>query len=112
MFLLFFIYSEEFSVKSRPGAKNYSYLSEPLPLHTDLPYYEYKPSVTILHTLEQSQSKGGWNALVDGFHVANLLKKANPEYFKILSETLVDWCDIGQDEDRLFHNILRAPVIK
>ncbi|KAM7343013.1 gamma-butyrobetaine dioxygenase-like [Cochliomyia hominivorax] len=104
-------YGEEFSVKSRPGAKNYSYLSEPLPLHTDLPYYEYKPSVTILHTLEQSQSKGGWNSLVDGFHIADQLKETHPEYFKILSETLVNWCDIGQDEDRLFHNILRAPVI-
>ena len=109
---LFFLCSEEFSVKSRPGAKNYSYLAAPLPLHTDLPYYEYKPSVTILHCLEQSQSTGGWNLLTDGFHVADQLKEKHPEYFKILTETLVDWCDIGQDEDRLFHNILRMPVIK
>ncbi|XP_005182425.1 gamma-butyrobetaine dioxygenase [Musca domestica] len=104
-------YGEEFSVISRPGAKNYSYLAAPLPLHTDLPYYEYKPSVTILHTLEQSQSEGGWNLLTDGFNIANQLKEKQPEYFKILSETLVDWSDIGQDAGVSFHNMWRAPVI-
>ncbi|XP_037951103.1 gamma-butyrobetaine dioxygenase-like [Teleopsis dalmanni] len=104
-------YGEEFSVKSRPGAKNYSYLAEPLPLHTDLPYYEYKPSVTILHTLEQSQSTGGWNTLTDAFNIADQLRVKHPKHFKILTETPVDWCDIGVDGGVEFHNIWRAPVI-
>ncbi|XP_004535996.1 gamma-butyrobetaine dioxygenase [Ceratitis capitata] len=104
-------YGEEFSVRSRPGAKNYSYLSKPLPLHTDLPYYEYKPSVTLLHTLEQSRSKGGWNTLVDAFNIADQLRAQHPEHFKNLSQTLVNWCDIGADADKFFHNMWRAPVI-
>ncbi|XP_030387176.1 gamma-butyrobetaine dioxygenase [Scaptodrosophila lebanonensis] len=104
-------YGEEFSVKSQPGAKNYSYLAEPLPLHTDMPYFEYKPSLTILHTLEQSVSQGGWNLLADAFYVADLLREKHPEEFEVLSRTRVDWADIGMDNGVSFHNIWRAPVI-
>ncbi|XP_054740622.1 gamma-butyrobetaine dioxygenase-like isoform X2 [Anastrepha obliqua] len=104
-------YGEEFSVRFRSDAKNYSYLSEPLPLHTDLPYYEYKPSVTFLHTLEQSRSKGGWNTIVDGFNIADQLRVHQPQHFKSLSEVRVNWCDIGEDADKAFHNMWRAPVI-
>ncbi|XP_075168333.1 gamma-butyrobetaine dioxygenase-like [Haematobia irritans] len=104
-------YGEVFSVVFRSTARNYAYLSKPLPLHTDMPYCEYKPSVTILHTLEQSKSEGGSNMLTDAYNVANQLREQNPEYFQILSDTLVDWCDIGQDEGESFHNIFRAPVI-
>jgi len=98
-------------VKSKPGAKNYAYLSDPLPLHTDLPYYEYKPSVNILHCMEQSKSEGGSNLLVDAFHIADCLKAEHPKDYKILTETLVDWNDIGSEEGKSFYNIWRAPVI-
>ncbi|XP_067635159.1 gamma-butyrobetaine dioxygenase [Eurosta solidaginis] len=104
-------YGEEFIVQSKPGAKNYAYLSEPLPLHTDLPYYEYKPSVNILHCLVQSKSEGGSNLLVDGFHIADRLRYEYPTDFRVLTETLVDWNDIGSEDGRSFHNIWRAPVI-
>lgn len=39
------MYRELFSVKAKPGTSNVAYLSGPLQLHTDLPYYEYKPGV-------------------------------------------------------------------
>uniref|UniRef100_W8BUB0 Gamma-butyrobetaine dioxygenase n=2 Tax=Ceratitis capitata TaxID=7213 RepID=W8BUB0_CERCA len=104
-------YGEEFIVQAKPGAKNYAYLSDPLPLHTDLPYYEYKPSVNILHCLVQSQSEGGSNLLVDGFHIADRLQAEHPADYRILTETLVDWNDIGSEDGRSFHNIWRAPVI-
>lgn len=111
-FLWMMPFSEEFSVRSRPGAKNYAYLSEPLPLHTDMPYYEYTPGVTLLHTLEQSRSKGGWNQLVDAFNIADQLRVNHPQHFETLAQTLVNWCDIGMDADKSFHNMWRAPVIK
>ncbi|XP_017479380.1 PREDICTED: gamma-butyrobetaine dioxygenase-like [Rhagoletis zephyria] len=104
-------YGEEFIVEAKPGAKNYAYLSHPLPLHTDLPYYEYKPSVNILHCLVQSKSEGGSNLLVDGFYIADRLRAEHPTDFHILTETLVDWNDIGSEDGRSFHNIWRAPVI-
>lgn len=104
-------YGEEFIVQAKPGAQNYAYLSLPLPLHTDLPYYEYKPSVNILHCVVQTQSQGGSNLLVDAFHIADRLRREHPEDFERLSKVEVDWNDIGSEEGREFHNIWRAPVI-
>ena len=109
--VFFLSYSEEFIVQSKPGAKNFAYLSDPLPLHTDLPYYEYKPSCNILHCMVQSKSKGGSNLLVDAYHIADRMKQEHPEDYKILTETVVDWNDIGSEDDKHFHNIWRAPVI-
>ncbi|XP_055380083.1 gamma-butyrobetaine dioxygenase [Condylostylus longicornis] len=104
-------YGEEFIVEAKPGAKNYAYLSTPLPLHTDLPYYEYKPSVNLLHCVVQSNSKGGENLLADGFHVVDILKKNYPHFFETLTKTVIDWNDIGEDGGLPFHNIWRSPVI-
>ncbi|KAH8324074.1 hypothetical protein KR067_000329 [Drosophila pandora] len=104
-------YGEEFVVQAKPGAQNFAYLSLPLPLHTDLPYYEYKPSVNILHCLVQTESPGGSNLLVDAFHVADRLRREHPEDFERLCRVVVDWNDIGSEDGREFHNIWRAPVI-
>ncbi|XP_017145578.1 gamma-butyrobetaine dioxygenase [Drosophila miranda] len=104
-------YGDEFSVRAQPGASNYAYLAAPLPLHTDMPYFEYKPGVTLLHTLEQSDSPGGVNLLTDAYHVADLMRERYPEQFRVLCQTSVDWADIGRDGELEFHNIWRAPVI-
>ncbi|KAH8235522.1 hypothetical protein KR032_001800 [Drosophila birchii] len=104
-------YGEEFVVQAKPGAQNFAYLSLPLPLHTDLPYYEYKPSVNILHCVVQTESAGGSNLLVDAFHIADILRRDYPEDFERLSRVQVDWNDIGSEDGREFHNIWRAPVI-
>eukprot|EP00099_Drosophila_melanogaster_P019551 NP_610868.1 uncharacterized protein Dmel_CG10814 [Drosophila melanogaster] len=104
-------YGEEFSVRAQPGGSNYAYLAAPLPLHTDMPYFEYLPGVTMLHTLEQSASPGGVNLLADAFYVAEVMRERYPEQFRVLCQTPVDWADIGSDGDLQFHNIWRAPVI-
>ncbi|XP_017111689.1 gamma-butyrobetaine dioxygenase [Drosophila elegans] len=104
-------YGEEFVVQAKPGAQNFAYLSLPLPLHTDLPYYEYKPSVNILHCVVQTESPGGSNMLVDGFHIADILRRDHPADFERLCRVVVDWNDIGSEDGREFHNIWRAPVI-
>ncbi|KAH8241743.1 gamma-butyrobetaine dioxygenase [Drosophila bipectinata] len=104
-------YGEEFVVQAKPGAQNFAYLSLPLPLHTDLPYYEYKPSVNILHCLVQTESPGGSNLLVDAFYVADRLRREHTEDYERLCRIVVDWNDIGSEDGREFHNIWRAPVI-
>jgi hypothetical protein len=44
--IFFFIHiSEEFSVLAKANATNVAYTQGYLQLHTDLPYYEYKPGV-------------------------------------------------------------------
>lgn len=98
-------------MKAKEGTSNVAYLSAPLQLHTDLPYYEYKPGVNLLHCLVQSESSGGANQISDGFYVANLMRKEFPEDYRILTTTLVNWNDIGNENGNDFHSIYRAPVI-
>lgn len=59
----------------------------------------------------QSENKGGESHLVDGLHIANYLKLHEPEAYKILTKTLVDWNDIGNEDGDSFHSLHQAPVI-
>lgn len=38
-------FREDYEIKAAQGARNAAYLSSLLQLHTDLPYYDYKPGV-------------------------------------------------------------------
>lgn len=99
-------------MKAKEGTSNVAYLSTPLQMHTDLPYYDYKPGCNLLHCLVQSSNPtGGENLIADGFYVAEQLRQHHPDDFRLLSETLVDWSDLGADEAGTFHSIYRAPVI-
>ncbi|ALC48164.1 CG14630 [Drosophila busckii] len=106
-------YGDVFEVKSKPNAGNYAYLMTPLPLHTDMPYYEYKAGINILHTLVQSESPGGSNTMTDGFYIADKLRREHPAYFELLRSVPVNWFDIGHDGDakKPFHSLWRAPII-
>ncbi|XP_046611402.1 gamma-butyrobetaine dioxygenase-like [Neodiprion virginianus] len=104
-------YGEEFTVIAKDGTTNVAYLSSTLPLHTDLPYYHYAPGANLLHCLVQSQGKGGESQLADGFHVGNYLKLHEPESYKILTKTLVDWSDVGHENGDHFHSLHQAPVL-
>lgn len=98
-------------MKAAENVSNVAYLSSLLQMHTDLPYYEYKPGVNMLHCLVQSKSKGGENLISDGFHVSKIMQREFPEYYKVLSQTLVNWNDLGKEHNSNFHSIYRAPVI-
>lgn len=104
-------YGEEFIVKAKEDTSNVAYLSAPLQIHTDLPYYDFAPGVNLLHCLVQSKSNGAQNQLCDGFYVAKVMEEKFPEEFKSLSSVLVNWFDIGQEETGPpFHSIYRAPM--
>lgn len=98
-------------MKVKGEVYNTAYNNTNLPLHTDLPYYEYKPGLNMLHFLIQSKLKGGDNLITDAFSVAKKLKDNYPEYYKVLATTLVVWNDIGKDSGHVFHTLYRAPVI-
>lgn len=104
-------YGEEFIVRAKEDTSNVAYLSTPLQMHTDLPYYEYKPGVNLLHCLVQTQSSGAFNLLADGFWVANEMRQRHPEMFETLTRTLVNWWDLGKEDDNKFHSIYRSTVI-
>lgn len=105
-------YGEEFMVKAKEGTSNVAYLSAPLQMHTDLPYYHYAPGVNLLHCLVQSKSSGAQNLIADAFYVASVMAKEFPAEYKALSTVVVNWTDIGREETGPpFHSIYRAPMI-
>lgn len=69
------------------------------------------PGANFLHCIEQTESAGGFSLISDGFYAAEKLKLNYPELFDVLSTTLVDWSDVGEEDGNKFHSINRAPVI-
>lgn len=57
-----------------------------IPAHTDNPYRDPFPGVQLLHCLEGA-SEGGGTTFVDGFAVAESLRREDPEAFALLSQT-------------------------
>uniref|UniRef100_A0A1B6F0H0 Gamma-butyrobetaine dioxygenase n=1 Tax=Cuerna arida TaxID=1464854 RepID=A0A1B6F0H0_9HEMI len=104
-------YGETFAVRAKPGTSNVAYLSGPLQLHTDLPYYHYKPGVNMLHCVTQGEGEGGESQLADGLAVCDWLREYHPHHYWILSTVPVEWEDIVIEDDKEYHSIYRAPVI-
>ena len=77
-----------FNVRSTPDANDLAYTSIALDPHTDNPYRSPVPGIQLLHCLV-NETSGGLSTLVDGFAVAQALRAAEPEAFRILSSTPV-----------------------
>ena len=68
-------YGRLFDVKSVPNPTNLAYTAVGLGVHSDNPYRHPSPGVQLLHCLE-SEAPGGDTLLVDGFHAAEILRRA------------------------------------
>ena len=92
---------------SKPN--NQAYTADALANHSDLPYYEYVPGYQFLHCLV-NDAKGGNSTAVDGFAVANFLKKNHLKKYKLLTENEV----IFKDNDFTQKNVRvqKSPIIK
>ena len=77
-----------FDVRSTPQASDLAYTSVHLDPHTDNPYRSPVPGIQLLHCLI-NESTGGLSTLVDGFAVAEALRRDDPAAFKILTTTPV-----------------------
>ncbi|KAM8939166.1 gamma-butyrobetaine dioxygenase [Pelodytes ibericus] len=89
-------YGHTWQVLDKTDANNVAYTSGKLSLHTDYPALQYPPGVQFLHCLKQAET-GGESEMVDGFHVCRKLREQNPEAFKILASTQVEFTDTGVD---------------
>ncbi|XP_046898683.1 gamma-butyrobetaine dioxygenase [Hypomesus transpacificus] len=89
-------YGHTWQVKDKPMANNVAYTSGKLSLHTDYPALHNPPGVQFLHCLNQA-CKGGESEVVDGFHMAELLRREDPEAFSTLTSHRVDFTDTGAD---------------
>ena len=97
-----------FEVINIPKPNNSAYTAHALRNHMDLPWFELPPGYQFLHCLINS-AKGGDSSAVDGFAVAEYLKKNEREIFDTLVNVPLKFRDMDytQESHRDFH----APAI-
>ena len=77
-----------FDVRTHVEPTNLAYTAAALEMHTDVPAEELAPGIQYLHCRRNSV-EGGRNLFLDGVAVAEGLRTADPEAFRLLSETEV-----------------------
>jgi gamma-butyrobetaine dioxygenase len=87
-----------FDVRSTPNATDLAYTSLSLDPHTDNPYRSPVPGIQLLHCLA-NQTSGGLSTLVDGFAVAEALRREQPQAFAIMTSTPVRFRYIDADTE-------------
>ena len=97
-----------FEVLNIPKPNNAAYTSAGLFNHTDLPYFEYAPGYQFLHCLI-NEAKGGNSSVVDGYAVADYIKKNNPDIFNQLISTSIKFKDNDYTQNKI--RIIHSPVI-
>ncbi|NIR27927.1 MAG: DUF971 domain-containing protein [Gammaproteobacteria bacterium] len=95
-----------FDVISKPEPNNNAYTALALPLHTDLPNWEFPPGYQFLYCIA-NEAQGGDTVLLDGFRAAEVLARRDPEAFAILTHTAISFRFLDDEVD-ISH---RAPVI-
>ena len=96
-----------FEVINIPNPNNSAYTALGLRNHLDLPYFEIPPGYQFLHCLV-NEADGGESVALDGFKVASFMQREFPEYFQILTETYVKFCnrDYTQNTTRIHYSPL------
>lgn len=77
-----------FDVRTHVKPTNLAYTSKALEMHTDVPAEELAPGIQYLHCRRNSV-EGGLNLFLDGTAAANDLRAADPEAFRLLTDTEV-----------------------
>ena len=97
-----------FEVINIPKPNNSAYTAHGLRNHIDLPWFENPPGYQFLHCLINA-SKGGDSSAVDGFAVADYLRKNEKEIFETLVNVLLKFRD--KDYTQESHRSFYAPAI-
>jgi gamma-butyrobetaine dioxygenase len=74
-------------VKANPTLKLLAYAPEALVLHMDDVYRWCILNINVFHCIQADATGGGVSVLVDGFKVAEVLRRENPDAFDILART-------------------------
>jgi gamma-butyrobetaine dioxygenase len=83
-------YGALFDVRTTVDPTNLAFTNLGLGCHLDNPYRDPVPGLQLLHCLESSTS-GGESILQDGFMAASILRREDPERFKLLSRTWINF---------------------
>jgi len=97
-----------FEVINIPKPNNSAYTAHALRNHMDLPWFENPPGYQFLHCLVNS-AKGGNSSAVDGFAVADYLRKNEKEIFDVLVSTPLKFRD--KDYTQVAIRSFYAPAI-
>ena len=77
-------YGRWFEVRAEVNPNNLAYTNLGLQAHTDNPYRDPVPTLQLLACLENSVA-GGESMVVDGFAVADRIRRETPRYFDLLA---------------------------
>lgn len=99
-------FGARFDVRSKPNPNNAAYTAIGLALHTDLPNWRQPPDIQLLYCLE-NDAEGGESLFADGYRVAEALRREDPEAFRLLSETPIDFRFQDEEQDIA----VRAPIL-
>ncbi len=97
-----------FEVVNVPKPNNSAYTAHALRNHMDLPWFENPPGYQFLHCLI-NDAEGGDSSAVDGFAVADYLRKNEKEIFETLVNTPLRFRD--KDYTQVAHRSFYAPAI-
>lgn len=95
-----------FTVESKPDPDSAAYTSAALTGHTDLPTRECMPGLQLLHCRENTCSDG-FSTMVDGFRIAEDLRREEPAVFEALAT--LPWVHTNRHRD--FDYRWSAPII-
>ena len=95
-----------FDVEARAGGGSLAYSSIELKPHTDLSTREYQPGLQFLHCLANN-AQGGESTLVDGFHIAEIIRNEHESEFRTLTEIPLAFRNVATQTDFRW----TAPVI-
>ncbi len=85
-----------FNVRSEKNYNDLAYTNHHIAAHTDNPYRKPVPCIQLLHCI-YNEVKGGFSTVVDGFAVAEYLRKKHKDLFNILSSTKVRFRFVDKD---------------
>ena len=101
-------FNTPFEVINIPKPNNSAYTSHALRNHMDLPWFELPPGYQFLHCLVNN-STGGNSSAIDGFAVADYLRKNEEEIFETLTTIPLKFRD--KDYTQQSHRSFHAPAI-
>lgn len=91
------------NVRHDPAGYNVAHTPAELKPHTDMPSYNWPPSVQLLHFLA-NRATGGESTLVDGWAALAELRRDAPQHFDTLTRVPVPFQLFSEDEDTWAEN--------
>jgi carnitine 3-dehydrogenase len=99
-------FGAEFHVEPKPDPNNVAYTAGELRPHTDVPNQETPPGIQFLHCFA-ADAPGGESTFVDGFWVAERIRRDDPAAFQLLCDIAIPYRFHDASDDLRF----AAPVI-